>query len=237
MIPRSRNMQSDGCWQPGASCRKSWTSSRSRATHTEPRRQDLIRPAPSLHGRHGGLEHLRRARTDLSIGEQVAIACAQAPDSLKARVVNVEHHLSHIASSYYCSPFDGLTAGFLRRQRRFRRRHGRALRGHAHRDPRPRPSARQPGLLLHGAAASSSASTNSAKNTRSWGSPLMAMTALPTSCANCRNAADGWFRLTEGYFGMHRGGEIGKMTSVTAWRCCASIRQMARQAGDAAPAR
>ena len=44
-------------------------------------------------------EHLRRARTDLGITEQVAIACGQAPDSLKARVVNVEHHLSHIASS------------------------------------------------------------------------------------------------------------------------------------------
>lgn len=63
-------------------------------------------------GGMAGLEHLRRARSDLGIGEQVALACGQAPETSKARIINVEHHLSHIASSYYCSPFDTLTAGF-----------------------------------------------------------------------------------------------------------------------------
>ena len=65
-----------------------------------------------LTGAMAALEHLRRARADLGIGEQVALACGQAPDALKAKTVNVEHHLSHIASSYYCSPFESVTAGF-----------------------------------------------------------------------------------------------------------------------------
>ena len=34
-------------------------------------------------------DHFRRARSDISIGEQIAVACDQAPDSIKARVVNV----------------------------------------------------------------------------------------------------------------------------------------------------
>lgn len=65
-----------------------------------------------LTGGLAGLEHMRRARVDLGIGEQVALACGQDPEAVKARIVNVEHHLAHIASSYYCSPFETLTAGF-----------------------------------------------------------------------------------------------------------------------------
>jgi carbamoyltransferase len=65
-----------------------------------------------ISGGMAGLEHMRRAHSDLGIGEQVALACGQGADSFKAEVVNVEHHLAHIASSYYCSPFDGVTAGF-----------------------------------------------------------------------------------------------------------------------------
>jgi len=65
-----------------------------------------------LSGGMAALEHIRRARSDLAIEGQVALACGLAPDALKARTVNVEHHLSHIASSYYCSPFEGVTAGF-----------------------------------------------------------------------------------------------------------------------------
>jgi carbamoyltransferase len=63
-------------------------------------------------GGMAALEHMRRAKVDLGIGEQVALACGQSPDQVKARIVNVEHHLSHIASSYYCSPFESVTAGF-----------------------------------------------------------------------------------------------------------------------------
>ncbi|CAL76052.1 putative Carbamoyltransferase family protein [Bradyrhizobium sp. ORS 278] len=65
-----------------------------------------------ISGGMAAFEHFRRARSDLGVEAQVALACGLAPDALKARLVNVEHHLSHIASAYYCSPFDGLTAGF-----------------------------------------------------------------------------------------------------------------------------
>jgi carbamoyltransferase len=63
-------------------------------------------------GGKAALEHLRRARADLGISDKVALAGGQTPDSIKARVVNVEHHLAHIASAYYCSPFESVTAGF-----------------------------------------------------------------------------------------------------------------------------
>lgn len=65
-----------------------------------------------LTGGLASLEHLRRARSDTGLGEQVALACDRDPAAIKARVVNVEHHLAHIASAYYCSPFETLTAGF-----------------------------------------------------------------------------------------------------------------------------
>src|SRR5580692_6001292 len=65
-----------------------------------------------LTGGRAALEHMRRAEVDLSISQKVGAACGQAPDSVTAKIVNVEHHLSHIASSYYCSPFESVTAGF-----------------------------------------------------------------------------------------------------------------------------
>jgi carbamoyltransferase len=58
------------------------------------------------------LENRRRGRTERSITEDVAAAAGCDPQSLRAAVVPVEHHLAHIASAYYCSPFDSLTAGF-----------------------------------------------------------------------------------------------------------------------------
>ncbi|HET6553602.1 MAG TPA: carbamoyltransferase C-terminal domain-containing protein [Dyella sp.] len=57
-------------------------------------------------------QHLRRANRELSTLEQVASACDCAPERVTARLIMVEHHLAHIASAYYCSPFESLTAGF-----------------------------------------------------------------------------------------------------------------------------
>lgn len=65
-----------------------------------------------LSGGRAALEHWRRARHEDDILERVALACGEAPDAVAAQLVHVEHHLAHIASAYYCSPFDGLTAGF-----------------------------------------------------------------------------------------------------------------------------
>lgn len=64
------------------------------------------------HGVAAALEHFRRRQGDQSIMSQVAAALDRSEDSLKFETVNVEHHLAHIASAYYCSPFDSLTAGF-----------------------------------------------------------------------------------------------------------------------------
>ncbi|QQO17704.1 carbamoyltransferase [Bradyrhizobium diazoefficiens] len=57
-------------------------------------------------------EHLRRANAEKGTADRVAEACGEAPGSLRAKVVNIEHHIAHIASAYYCSPFEGVTAGF-----------------------------------------------------------------------------------------------------------------------------
>jgi carbamoyltransferase len=59
------------------------------------------------------LEHFRRDRAAaITLQSQLATACDIDPATLRFRVVPVEHHLAHVASAYYCSPFDGQTAGF-----------------------------------------------------------------------------------------------------------------------------
>lgn len=55
--------------------------------------------------------YLARSKGEAGVLSKVAEASGIGADQLKARLVPVEHHLSHVASSYYCSPFDGLTAG------------------------------------------------------------------------------------------------------------------------------
>jgi carbamoyltransferase len=63
-------------------------------------------------GAGAAAEHWRRASLEKTTTEQVAEACGESPEAVKAVAVHVEHHVAHIASAYYCSPFDGLTAGF-----------------------------------------------------------------------------------------------------------------------------
>jgi carbamoyltransferase len=58
------------------------------------------------------VENRRRRRGEQGIAAEVAGATDLAPEAMRAVVVPVEHHLAHIASAYYCSPFDGMTAGF-----------------------------------------------------------------------------------------------------------------------------
>jgi len=56
-------------------------------------------------------EFVSRNRRSADIIDRLPEICRESPDSAKYEVVNVEHHLAHIASSYYCSPFETLTAG------------------------------------------------------------------------------------------------------------------------------
>jgi len=58
------------------------------------------------------LKHLTRSRKTTSMIEQLSSICDEDPAQVRFETVNVEHHLAHIASAFYVSPFDGLAAGF-----------------------------------------------------------------------------------------------------------------------------
>ncbi len=58
------------------------------------------------------VEHFRRRRRSDDLVSRLAEICECDPSEARFEVVRVEHHLAHIASAYYLSPFDGLTAGF-----------------------------------------------------------------------------------------------------------------------------
>jgi carbamoyltransferase len=57
------------------------------------------------------LEHFRRNKHSKGTLQQLAEVCGEDPSQVKFEVVEVEHHLAHIASAYYLSPFEGLVAG------------------------------------------------------------------------------------------------------------------------------
>ncbi|WP_295392343.1 carbamoyltransferase C-terminal domain-containing protein [uncultured Thiodictyon sp.] len=58
------------------------------------------------------LEHRRRQRRTKGTLDALAEVCEEDPAKVRFATVGVEHHLAHIASAYYLSPFEGLTAGF-----------------------------------------------------------------------------------------------------------------------------
>ena len=58
------------------------------------------------------VEHLSRSRRTKSTMQQLAEVCNEDPASVRFETVGVEHHLAHVASAYYLSPFEQLTAGF-----------------------------------------------------------------------------------------------------------------------------
>jgi carbamoyltransferase len=58
------------------------------------------------------VEHLRRNRQTLSTIQQLALVCGEDPATVNFTTVEVEHHLAHIASAYFLSPYETLTAGF-----------------------------------------------------------------------------------------------------------------------------
>ena len=59
------------------------------------------------------LEHFRRNKQTQSTLQQLAEVCGEDAARVKFEVVEVEHHLAHIASAYYLSPFEGLAAGLV----------------------------------------------------------------------------------------------------------------------------
>ena len=63
-------------------------------------------------GGRAALEHFSRSKKTQTMLQQLSAICDENPDSITYETVYLEHHLAHISSSYYCSPFDGLTAGY-----------------------------------------------------------------------------------------------------------------------------
>lgn len=55
---------------------------------------------------------LARSKGSAFTLDNLAETCGEDPAKVSFKVHNVEHHLAHIASAYYCSPFESLTAGF-----------------------------------------------------------------------------------------------------------------------------
>lgn len=63
-------------------------------------------------GGRAAMAHWTRSKKTQSMLQRLAELCDEDPATISFTTVPVEHHLAHIASSYYCSPFDGITAGF-----------------------------------------------------------------------------------------------------------------------------
>ena len=84
-----------------------------------PRDTNANRKAKAVHilknpvsGALAAVEHIRRSRSTVSMLDQLAMICGEDPSRVNFKTVNVEHHLAHVASSYYLSPFEDVTAGF-----------------------------------------------------------------------------------------------------------------------------
>lgn len=58
------------------------------------------------------VEHLSRSKRTGDMVTNLAEICGEDPATATFETVNVEHHLAHVASSYFTSPFESLTAGF-----------------------------------------------------------------------------------------------------------------------------
>jgi len=164
-------------------------------------------------GLRAAFEHLRRTGKTRSMVEQLAGICDEDPQSIRFKTVPVEHHIAHIASSYYCSPFDGLTAG---------------LSYDASGDFASAMAARCEGTkidvldrvrLPHSLGFFYTAMCQYI-GFDEFGEEYKVMGLAPYGEDKYRDLMkklvilpeDGWFRLGAGYFGMHEGGVSGGMT-------------------------
>ena len=165
-----------------------------------------------IKGYHAAIEHRRRARTERDTLDRVAEACGEAPESMKAKLVNVEHHLAHIASAYYCSPFESLTAGFSFDGS------GDFVSAMAARCENNRIEIVERVHLPHSLGFFYTACCQFI-GFEEFGEEYKVMGLAPyghDSFAEFMQRildvrSDTWFSLTDGYFGMHSGGESGKL--------------------------
>jgi carbamoyltransferase len=165
-----------------------------------------------LQGYRAAAEHRRRASTERGTLHQVAEACGVAPKSMKAKLVNVEHHLAHIASSYYCSPFESLTAGFSFDGS------GDFVSAMAARCEGNRIEVAERVHLPHSLGFFYTACCQFI-GFEEFGEEYKVMGLAPYGEDSFSEfmqrmvtiRSDGWFSLAAGFFGMHSGGESGKL--------------------------
>lgn len=156
------------------------------------------------------VEHVRRSRNTTNMIDQLAETLEDDPASARFETVNVEHHLAHIASAYYLSPFDDLTAGFSYDAS------GDFVSAMAARcegtniEPLARVDLPDSLGFFYTALCQFIGFDNFGEEYKvmglapygenSYGDVMTKLLHLP---------APGWFHLAEGYFGMHEGGESG----------------------------
>ena len=165
-----------------------------------------------IKGARAILEHVSRNKQTFSMIDELSRICDEAPEKAKFQVVPVEHHFAHIASSYYLSPFESLTAGFSY---------------DASGDFASAMAARCEGttidvldrvLLPHSLGFFYTAMCQFI-GFDSFGEEYKVMGLAPYGEDNYGSAMkelvrlpkDGWFQLAQEYFGMHQGGKSGKL--------------------------
>ena len=163
-------------------------------------------------GGRAALEHWRRGKREEGLLGRVALACGEAPDIVGAKLVHVEHHVAHIASAYYCSPFDGVTAGFSYDGS------GDFTSAMAARCEGTRidvvDRVRLPNSLgfFYTACCQFIGFDEFGEEYKVMGLAPFGNDAYADHMRDLLTIpSDGWFRLAPGWFGMHRGGESGKL--------------------------
>ncbi|GGD49867.1 carbamoyltransferase [Erythrobacter arachoides] len=166
-----------------------------------------------VRGMRAAMEHLRRSSTTQSMIEKLAEICGEDPATVTFETVPVEHHLAHVASSYYCSPFDGLTAGFSYDAS------GDFASAMAVRCEGARVDVLDRVTLPHSLGFFYTALCQYI-GFDSFGEEYKVMGLAPYGEDKYADVMqklvvlpdDGFFRLGKGYFGMHEGGQSGEMT-------------------------
>lgn len=161
-------------------------------------------------GISAALEHFSRSKETVSMLDQLAKICGADPATARFETVSVEHHLAHIASAYYASPFDSMTAGFsYDASGDFASAMAARCEGH-------RIDVLDKVTLPHSLGFFYTAMCQligfdqfgeeykvmglASYGEDSYGDEMKRLVELPK---------DGWFRLAPGHFGMHEGGTSG----------------------------
>ena len=166
-----------------------------------------------ISGTKAALEHLKRKGQTTALLDQLAELCDEDPALVNFETVHVEHHLAHIASAYYASPFESVTAG---------------LSYDASGDFASAMMARCEGnrievldrVLLPDSLGFFYTAMCQFIGFDGFGEEYKVMGLAPYGEDNHREfmakavrpTGDGRFRLDSGYFGMHEGGESGELT-------------------------